>query len=184
MTTLLVEHRQNVTPHVEVKYWEVYLKTIHHLQSHSRQSARPFLQSSELGPPAPSPAGKCVPPHLVAGWGYTLALACERGGGGIRIRTRGTDTVVLYVYVPAHHALVYFRKRITKPLTEFVARSSTEFRPALPLFLRMILLSVAREKARRQILKQLLDLPLVSSSLYFIFKKITLNRILYLCLLV
>ncbi len=37
----------------------------------SRQIARLFLQSSELGPPAPSTAGECVPPSLVLGGGHT-----------------------------------------------------------------------------------------------------------------
>jgi hypothetical protein len=35
-----------------------------------RQSTRVFLQSSELGPPPPSPADECVPPGT------------KRGGGG------------------------------------------------------------------------------------------------------
>jgi hypothetical protein len=53
----------------------------------SRNSAKFFLQSSELGPPTPSHAGECVP-HL---WfpGEGGALACERGGGVVPVRTRG-----------------------------------------------------------------------------------------------
>jgi hypothetical protein len=49
----------------------------------SRQSARLFLQSSELGPPIPSPAGECVP------------LRWDRHCG----------TLGIYVYfVPHHHS--------------------------------------------------------------------------------
>jgi hypothetical protein len=44
---------------------------------------RLFLQSSELKPPTPSPAGVCVPP-LVPGRNSTMrnTLACGKGGGG------------------------------------------------------------------------------------------------------
>ncbi len=46
----------------------------------SRQSARPFLQFSELGSPTPSPAGECVPPPSVgSGGGHTQAC-----GEGVR----------------------------------------------------------------------------------------------------
>ncbi len=44
----------------------------------SRQSARLFLQSSELVPPSPSPAGKGVPPLVPGG----TRLRERRGGGG------------------------------------------------------------------------------------------------------
>jgi hypothetical protein len=47
----------------------------------SRQSARLFLKSSELGPPDPSTAGECVPPSF--GWGG------GGGGGHTRLRVRG-----------------------------------------------------------------------------------------------
>jgi len=50
----------------------------------SRQSARLFLQSSELGLPHPSPAGYCTPP-LIRGRGPLAA----RGGGRVPIPTRG-----------------------------------------------------------------------------------------------
>ncbi len=43
-----------------------------------RQSARPFLQSSELGPPTPSPAGERVPSLWFRGWD---TLAGEGVGG-------------------------------------------------------------------------------------------------------
>jgi hypothetical protein len=53
----------------------------------SRQSARPFLQSSELGLLTPSSAGECVPlPPLVQGGGHSRLR--ERGWG-IPIPTRG-----------------------------------------------------------------------------------------------
>jgi len=45
----------------------------------SRQNARFFLQSSELGLPTPSPEGECVPPSLVPGGHSRLR---ERGWGG------------------------------------------------------------------------------------------------------
>ncbi len=45
----------------------------------SRQSARIFLQSSELGPPTPSPVGECLPPFGSQG---APALTCGKGGGG------------------------------------------------------------------------------------------------------
>jgi hypothetical protein len=54
----------------------------------SRQSAKLFLQSSELGlPHPPLPAGECAPPPLWSGGEGTLA--CGRGVGGIPIPTRG-----------------------------------------------------------------------------------------------
>jgi hypothetical protein len=71
----------------------------HHLPPlpQSRQSAKLFLQSSELGLPHPSTAGECAPPPpLVPGGRGTLA--CRRWGGGIPI-PEGTYTVVLYLCV-------------------------------------------------------------------------------------
>ncbi len=65
----------------------------------SKQSAKLFLQSSELGLPIPttSHAGGCVspPPPPVPGRGI---LACGRGGGGVPLRTR-VQTLVLKVYM-------------------------------------------------------------------------------------
>jgi hypothetical protein len=43
-----------------------------------------FLQSSELGPPTPSPVGECVPSPFDSGGGDTFA----RRRGGVPIRTR------------------------------------------------------------------------------------------------
>jgi len=49
-------------------------------QPQSRQSARLFLQSSELGPLTPSPAGECVPlPLPLVPGGHTPLR--EKGGG-------------------------------------------------------------------------------------------------------
>ncbi len=45
----------------------------------SRQSARLLLQSSELGPPIPVPAGERCPSLWFRGGG-SLSLAGERGG--------------------------------------------------------------------------------------------------------
>jgi hypothetical protein len=42
-----------------------------------RQSARLFLKTSELGPPAPSTAGECAPPLLWFGGGGAHSHACE-----------------------------------------------------------------------------------------------------------
>jgi hypothetical protein len=55
----------------------------------SRESTRPFLQSSELGPPHPHAS---VPPNFGSVGGYTLAFG--RGGGGPN-SDEGKDTVVL-----------------------------------------------------------------------------------------
>jgi hypothetical protein len=49
----------------------------------SRQSTRLFLQSSELGPPAPSTAGECVPPPPLVQGGGAHSPACE----GVTIRS-------------------------------------------------------------------------------------------------
>jgi hypothetical protein len=56
--------------------------------SQSRQDAKVFLQSSELGPPAPSPAGECDHPPFGSGGG---TYACGRGAGelGVPMPTRG-----------------------------------------------------------------------------------------------
>ncbi len=50
------------------------------------QSARIPLQSSELAPPAPSPAGECCHPFWFQGRGNTLAY--RRGGGGSQFGQR------------------------------------------------------------------------------------------------
>jgi hypothetical protein len=53
------------------------------IDSQSRQSTKLSLQSSEMGPSTPSPAGECVPPPF-GSWGETDSLAGEKeeGGGG------------------------------------------------------------------------------------------------------
>ncbi len=57
----------------------------------NRQSARLFLQSSELGPPTTLPTDQCVPSPFFLG---RDTLACDRGGGGSNL-DEGTNTVVL-----------------------------------------------------------------------------------------
>jgi hypothetical protein len=57
----------------------------------SRQSAKPFLQSSEVGLSHLLTAGERVLPRLVQG-GYTLL--CGRGGEGGPNSDEGTDTVM------------------------------------------------------------------------------------------
>ncbi len=60
----------------------------HLLSAQSWQSARLFIQSSELGPsPTPSPAGECVPSSF--GSGGEDILACGRGVEEVPSRTRG-----------------------------------------------------------------------------------------------
>ncbi len=61
----------------------------------SRQIARLFLLSSELGLSHPN-AGECVPPPF--GSRGRDKLACEIGGWGTQFG-RGTDTLVLWVYM-------------------------------------------------------------------------------------
>jgi hypothetical protein len=48
------------------------------VEAHSRQSAKLFLQSSELGLPHPPPAGECAPPPAFgSGGGGAHSLAGE-----------------------------------------------------------------------------------------------------------
>jgi hypothetical protein len=73
--------------------------------SHNRQSARLFLQSSELGLPHPHTRRRVCPPPLHWLEGYTLA--CGEGVGGPN-SDEGTDTVVPsiaceYVLSDLHH---------------------------------------------------------------------------------
>ncbi len=61
-------------------------------ESQSRQSARLFLRSSELGLPHPLPAGEFSPRVCLGGGGHSL------GGEGVGEgpdSDEGTDTVVL-----------------------------------------------------------------------------------------
>jgi hypothetical protein len=67
---------------------------------HRVDSTRLFLQSSELGPSTPSPAGECVPSPFGSGrreHARLISLAGEGVGGPDS--DEGTDTVVLYVYI-------------------------------------------------------------------------------------
>ncbi len=54
-----------------------------HPEPQSTQRTKPFLQSSELGRPTPSPVGECVLPFGSGGRG---TLACGREGGGSQIQ--------------------------------------------------------------------------------------------------
>ncbi len=65
------------------------------MDAQSRQSAKLFLQSSELGVPHPSPAGECAASPLVHGGRGTLV--CGKGVGEFQFR-RGAYTVVLFIY--------------------------------------------------------------------------------------
>jgi hypothetical protein len=56
----------------------------------SRQSARLSLQSSEVGPPVPSPASECCPPLWFRGGG-THSLSEE--GAQVANSDEGTDTL-------------------------------------------------------------------------------------------
>jgi hypothetical protein len=62
----------------------------------SRQSAKLFLQSSELGVPRPPPAGECAPPPFGSGGGGHSRYR-ERGWGSPN-SDGGTYTVVLCIY--------------------------------------------------------------------------------------
>ncbi len=66
----------------------------------SRQSAKLFLQSSELGDsPTPSPAGECASP----GSGGRGTLAGERGVVRVPIPTRDIHFGTLNIYVLCGH---------------------------------------------------------------------------------
>ncbi len=64
----------------------------------SRQSAKLFLQSSELGLPHPSPAGECAPPPFDS-WGGGGTLACRKGVGESQFRRGDIHCGTLYIYV-------------------------------------------------------------------------------------
>jgi hypothetical protein len=70
----------------------------HGCGAQSRQSAKLFLQSSELGLPHPSPAGECAspPPLVQVGRG---TLACGKGVGEAQFRRGYTHCGTLYRYV-------------------------------------------------------------------------------------
>ncbi len=57
------------------------------------------VQSSELGPPTPSPASGCDSPSPQAPRGGEAKLACGEGGGGPNTDP-WTDTLVLYIIIP------------------------------------------------------------------------------------
>ncbi len=63
---------------------------------HSRQSAKPFLQSSELGLPQPLTPGESVPPPVLVGGARSLA---REGLGESLFRRGDTRCGTLYIYV-------------------------------------------------------------------------------------
>ncbi len=67
-----------------------------HIKTQSRQSAKLFLQSSELGLPNPSPSGECAPPPFGPGGGGWIHSQGERGWGSPN-SDEGTNTVVLFI---------------------------------------------------------------------------------------
>jgi hypothetical protein len=72
---------------------------LHHttlFKPQSRQSAKLFLQSSQLGLPQPLTRRRVCPPPLVPGGG-AHALAGERGGGSVPIHTRRHTCDTLYI---------------------------------------------------------------------------------------
>jgi hypothetical protein len=75
----------------------------------SRQSAKLFLQSSEMGLPQPLTRRRVCPPFSSGGRG---TLAGERGGWESPNFDEGTYTVVLYLYVlcALHWSLYLFRQ--------------------------------------------------------------------------
>ncbi len=64
----------------------------------SRQSAKLFLQSSDLGLPQPLTLGRVLPPPPPTPGGRGT-LAGERGGGRVPILTKGHTCGTLYKYV-------------------------------------------------------------------------------------
>ncbi len=77
------------------------------------------VQSSELGPPAPSSASECCAPFWVLG-GYTLA--CGWGGGGDPIPTKGQTLwysmyTAILLRTSVHVSLAVFSQ--TKHLADF-----------------------------------------------------------------
>jgi hypothetical protein len=61
------------------------------------QSARLYIQSSELGPPIPSPAGECVPPFTVVPGEGTPSLGGERVGSQFQQGDRHCGNLGIYV---------------------------------------------------------------------------------------
>jgi hypothetical protein len=123
-------------------YADCILKRMH--QPQSIQSARISLQSSELAPPAPSPAGVCCTPLVPGG----DTLACGRGGGGgsqfgRRGRHSGTPSIrseltpVLKVSTNTYSTLCSLFYRLGKRRRADIAESSTSSSAAaanLPVF--------------------------------------------------
>jgi hypothetical protein len=68
-----------------------------YISAQSRQSAKLFLQSSELGLPHPSPAGECaLPPFAWGGGAHSLA---REGVGESHFRRGDIHCGTLYIYM-------------------------------------------------------------------------------------
>jgi hypothetical protein len=76
----------------------------------SRQSARLFLQSCELGPPNPSLAGECVPSLFGSGGEGTNSLGGERAGTGSQFGRwdRHCGTLGIYVLCAYTYCIVHY----------------------------------------------------------------------------
>jgi hypothetical protein len=80
---------------ISTNYVHSYCK--HQLRAQSRQSAKPFLQSSELGLPHPLTRRQVCPPLVPGGWAHSLVA--ERGWGSPNSANSDeeTNTVVLFI---------------------------------------------------------------------------------------
>jgi hypothetical protein len=73
----------------------------------SRQSARPFLQSSEFGTPHPLTPRRVCPPHLWFREGDTLACGRGGGAGGPKSDTGDRQCGTLGIYVLCANVSLY-----------------------------------------------------------------------------
>jgi hypothetical protein len=81
-------------------------------QAQSRQSAKLFLQSSELRLPHPSAAGACAPPPLVPGGRGTPASG--KGVGESQFQRGDIHCGTLYLYVLCGHKVYEHWRSIDK----------------------------------------------------------------------
>jgi hypothetical protein len=97
----------------------------------SRQSARLFLQSSELGPPTPSPAGGLCP---LFDSGGRDTLSCGTGGGGSPSGRGDRHCGILGIYVLCgSQCLNLFRSVIFMYYYEQDRYANTQLQQALSL---------------------------------------------------
>ncbi len=95
--TLIIFFTMVASDYLESSTKSASLAGIRYCTSQSRQSARLFLQSSELGPPHPSPRRRVCYPSFGSGGRDTLA--CGRGGGGSQLGRGDRHCGSLGVYV-------------------------------------------------------------------------------------